>query len=161
MSYSDRHINPAYRQVNPLTIVIPQHHQNHGTGRQQSLIPSMTPHAISADAVWTVRQSLSPVPYATPPPDTGWLRRPSNSYSESYLSSQPQANYMVRHNESPYASPQLSPNPGWMNSSFVPLWTGDNPELYCVTCISRHYHINGSFHTLTLPVPVGFTARRR
>ena len=184
MSYPDhRHINPAFRQVTPLTVLIPQQPQTPRTVRQQHPPnPYRTPQVLSNGTTWTIRQSvsasqfptLSPYdisrsrqsvftgPFPTPPTtDTSWSRRTSSSSLSNIPFQPPQSNYLVSHNESPYASPQLSPNPGWMNSSFVPLWTGDNPELYCVTCISRHYQINGSFHTLSLPVPVAFTSQTR
>ena len=58
----------------------------------------------------------------------------------------------LRHTDSPYAHAQLSPGRDQVGG-VPPLWSGDNPELYCVTCISRHFQVAGSFHTLYLPVP--------
>ena len=62
----------------------------------------------------------------------------------------------LRHDDSPFAHAHLSPAPGVPSHQVPqvpPLWSGDNPELYCVTCISRQFQVTGSFHTLYLPVP--------
>ena len=61
----------------------------------------------------------------------------------------------LRHDDSPFAhAHNLSPAPGARSHAGIPpLWNGDNPELYCVTCISRQFQVTGSFHTLYLPVP--------
>ena len=53
---------------------------------------------------------------------------------------------------------EMSAHLGVPRPSLPPLWAGDNPELYCVTC-SSHRHSRATHHTILIPLPARSTRR--